>query len=493
MFEFQKDLFNKSLVILSSIIIILGIVIRFYYQFIEWSFNGDEVNLGLDILNHNYKDLFDPFQSRQSAPPLFLLIEKLSSEIAKPFISLKIISFLASCASIFLFNKIIKNSFSTSIQLILLALFCFNPFVFSTSLTLKQYSLDLLMGLIAVNYFFSNKEYFRTFIFFCVFCLISNVGLFFSASFVIFHLIKIIWVKREKLFNWKFAKRISSFLLAPIPYLLFFIWFLNQAGASNMKNYMVNYWSGSFMPLDLSIFKWLAIQGKVIFLFFFSTYWVLGLPMLLLFLFGTYVAFQKRHQIHQKKFYGIILLYIITAIIHLFLSALKMYPFSDRLFLYLAPGIYLIIGVGLEYINQKTWIGWKHKLIHFSILIIPISTIVLYGTYLPKKANDVSGLIEFINSTDERIVFTPKAKQNTLRWLEFTKYFDQDYSKNNRIKEINGGVDNGDVSIVIGVQSEKFGHTIKYTTPEPEITRLIELDKIFLYYRIGGYAIYRYK
>ncbi len=493
MFELQKDLFNKSLLILSSIIIILGIAIRFYYQFVAWSFNGDEVDLGLDILNHTYKDLFDPFQSRQSAPPLFLLMEKLSSEIAKPIISLKIISFLASCVSIFLFNRIIKNSFSISIQLILLGLFCFNPFVFSTSLTLKQYSLDLLMSLIAVNYFFSNKEYIRTFIFFCVFCLISNVGLFFSASFVIFHIIKTIWVKKEKLFNLKLAKRIAPYLIAPIPYLLFFIWFLNQAGASNMKNYMVNYWSGSFMPLNLSIFKWLAIQGKVIFIFFFSTYWFVGLPMLFLFLFGIYIAFQKRHQIHQKKILGIILLYIIAVIIHLFLSALNMYPFSDRLFLYLAPGIYLIIGVALEHINQKAWFGWEYKLIQFFGLIIPISAIVLYGTYLPKKSNDVYGLIEFVNSTDESIVFTPKAKQNTLRWLEFTKYFDQDYSNNNRIKEIKAGDDYGNVCIVIGVQSEKFGHTIKYTTPEPEITRLIELNKIFLYSRIGGYAIYRYK
>lgn len=485
--------FNNIIWILPSLIIILGILIRIHIQFLEWSFNGDEVNLGLDIINNDFKELLYPFHNNQSAPPLFLLLEKIISHIAKPHISLKIISFLASCSSIFLFNRIIKNSFRPSIYLILLALFCFNPFVLSNSLTLKQYSLDLMMSLIAVNYFFWDKEYFKTFIFFCVFCLISNVGLFFSASFVIFHLIKTIWVKRQKLFNWKLVKRISPYILAPIPYLLFFIWFLNQAGASNMKNYMVNYWSGSFMPLDLSIFKWLAIQGKVIFIFFFSTYWFIGIPMLLLFIFSTYVTLQKRHQIYQNKIHGIILLYIIGVTIHLFLSALKMYPFSDRLFLYLAPGIYLIIGVGLEYIHQKTWIGWEFKLIRFLGLIIPISAIVLYGTYMPIKSNDVYGLIEFVNTTDESVVFTPKAKQNTLRWLEFTKYFDQDFSKNNRIKEINEGVDNGNVSIVIGVQSEKFGHTIKYTTPEPEITQLIELDKIFLYYRIEGYAIYKYK
>ena len=109
------------------------------------------------LLIIHYQDLFYPFQSIQSAPPLFLFLEKFISEIAKPYISLKILSFLSSCTSIFLFNRILKNSFRPAIHIILLALFCFNPFILSNSLTLKQYSLDLTLGLVAINYFFHQK------------------------------------------------------------------------------------------------------------------------------------------------------------------------------------------------------------------------------------------------------------------------------------------------------------------------------------------------
>ncbi len=493
MFDFQRVYFKKLLPILSLIIVILGIVIRFHHQFIDWSFNGDEVHLGLDIINHNFRDLFHPFKSRQSAPPLFLLLEKMTSQIAKPYISLKIISFLTSCASIFLFKRILNRSYYQTTQIILLALFCFNPFILYNSLTLKQYSLDLMMSLIAVNFFISNKKFYKTFLFFSVFCLVSNVGLFFSASFSIFYIAKYTFDYRvEKSMNWKKYRKIVPYLLGPIPYLIFFVWFLYQPGASNMKNFMVNYWHGSFMPLDLSIFKWLALQGKVTYFFFFSTYWFIGLPMLILFLYGIYIIFLKKQQIFQKRIYGIISLYMITVLIHIFLSALKMYPFSDRLFLYLAPGIYLLFGVGIEHFYKQTWIGWKHRLIQFLSIIIPISAIVLYSTYLPKKPNDVNGLLEFINSTNKTIVFTTKAKQLTLEWLEFTKYYDQDNSKLIQIKE-NGKVDNVTVDLLIAVQSEKFGHTLKYSIPEPGIAKLLAEDKIVFSHRINGYAVYRYK
>lgn len=493
MYDFQKISLNKLLPILSLIIITLAIVLRFNFQFINWSFNGDEVNLGLDILNHNYGNLFKPFQSRQSAPPLFLLLEKLFSEVAKPFISLKIITFLASCISVFLFNRILKLSFGTMTQIVLLSMFCFNPFILSNSLTLKQYSLDLMMSLIAVNYFISNQKFYKTFLFFSVFCLVSNVGLFFSAAFFIFISTNFLWNSSEKelVFEVK-LKKMLPYLLAPLPYLLFFLWFINQPGADNMKNYMMNYWTGSFMPLNLSIFKWLALQTKVLYVFFFSTYWFIGIPMLVLFLTSAYLVFQNRQQIFQQRKYGVITLYFITVLVHLFLSVLKMYPFSDRLFLYMAPGIYLILGVGVDYIIKFKRDGWKIKVFRCLYFIIPISAIVLYFTYLPKRSNHVYGIIELINSTDKTVVFTPKAKQRSLQWLAFTKYYDEDYSKLIRTK-VEGIHNNTSENILVSVQSVKFGHTLKYSNPEPEITQLIEENKIVLIQRIEGYAIYEFK
>lgn len=169
-----------------------------------------------------------------------------------------------------------------------------------------------------------------------------------------------------------------------------------------------------------------------------------------------------------------------------------MYPFSDRLFLYMVPGIYLIIGIGIEQFNRQISNGWNQRLIQYLSLIIPLCAIVFYFTYLPKKSNDIYSLIEFLKSTNNTITFTPYAEQRTLKWLEFTKYYDQDNSKHIQFKE-KGKVDGGLENLLITIQSKKFGHRIKYSTPEPEIIQLIEQDKIFLYHRIDGFAIYKYK
>ncbi len=473
-----------------AIILISGIFFRFYYQFVQWSFNGDEVNLGLDIINHSLEHLFYPFQNMQSAPPLFLLVQKLISGITKPYISLNILTFISSCASLFLFNRILKRSFHPIIHILLIALFCFNPFIILNSLKLKQYSLDLTMGLLAVNYFYYTKGSLKTFLFFSFFCLLSNVGLFFSAAFLVFHLIKFLVGKRNNLLNLKILKRIIPYFLAPIPYLLFYIWFMNQQGATNLKSYMVNYWSQAFMPLDISIFRWLAIQAKGIYIFFFSTYLLIGLAMLILFLFGFLQVVINRKRIFRDELLGIVSIYFVSLSIHLVLSALKMYPFSDRLFLYLAPGIFLIVGFGIEQLRRQLNSKQIQKVIFLSGAAIPFLAIISYFTYLPDKKNDIIGLMEFVNSTDKNIVLTTKAKHTVLQWLEFTKYDKRDSSKLVSSKVIN---DNTKADLLITIQSEKFGHTKKYTSTEAKVESLLEHNEIVFYDRVDGFAIYRYK
>jgi hypothetical protein len=480
----------SSLKFFVGVFLLGGILLRGYHQFIEWSFNGDEVNLGLDIIHNSFDTLFYPFQSRQSAPPLFLLLEKFISGFAKTYFSFKILSFISSCASLFLFNRILKRSFHPLIQILLLALFCFNPFILINTLTLKQYSLDLTMGLIAVNYFVYKKESLKTFLFFCVFCLLSNVGLFFSAAFLVFHFINFFEERRYKLLNLKILKWISPYLLAPLPYLLFFIWFMNQPGSINMKSYMVNYWSQAFMPLDISIFKWLAIQAKGIYIFFFSTYWFIGLAMLILFFLSLYQVVVNSKKIFRDELLGIVSIYIISVCIHLVLSAFKIYPFSDRLFLYLAPGIFLIIGFGIEQLRRQNTSNRRQKMIFLSGLAIPFFAIISYLTYLPGKKNDVIGLMGFVNSTDKSIVMTTKAKHTVLQWLEFTDYTKKDPSKlvkSNIIEE------NEKADLLITIQSEKFGHTKKYTSTEAEVQSLLENNEIVFYDRVDGFAIYSYK
>ena len=479
----------ENLLVIS--LIVLGLLLRFYYQFVNWSFNGDEINLGLDIITHPLNDLFYPFENMQSAPPLFLLLEKFISEIAKPYISLKFLSFASSCTSVFLFNRLLKNSFRPAIHIILLALFCFNPFIISNSLTLKQYTFDLTLGLVAINYFYNQKGSYKAFLFYSIFCLVSNVGLFFSAALVILKLFKNTTEEVSEIFSWKSLNRIVPFLLAPIPYILFYFWFIAQPFAGNLKSYMVNYWDGSFLPLDFSVIKWIAIQGKMIYFFFFSTYWFIGIPMLLIFMIGLLFIVKNRKKIFEDKPLGLITVYIIVVGIHLILSALKMYPFSDRLFLYLAPGIYLIVGYGINCLySSRFLLNRSYKLLYSAVLVVPICSIMFFFSYLPNKSNDVIGLVEFVNDTDKIVKFTPQAKQFTLNWLNFTKYYNQKNPKIIKLKERSRETRNAD--LLIAIQNEKFGHSSKYTKPNQEVQQLLIQNQVSLYKRIPGFVIYKY-
>ena len=125
-----------------------------------------------------------------------------------------------------------------------------------------------------------------------------------------------------------------------------------------------------------------------------------------------------------------------------------------------------------------------------AVLVVPICSIMFFFSYLPHKSNDVIGLVEFVNDTDQTVKFTPQAKQLTLNWLNFTKDFDKENSNIIEFKERNRESGTSDLSIAI--QSEKFGHSLKYTKPNPEILQLLVQNQISLFKRIPGFVIYKY-
>ena len=484
---------SSSTSYIAGVIICVGLFLRIYFQIVGWPYSGDEINLGLDIINHSYRDLLYPFHSRQSAPPLFLILEKFISGIAKPYVSLKILSLLSSCISILLFKRILKNSFRPIIYLILLGLFCFNPFIISNSLSLKQYTLDLTLGLIALNYFFRPTLSFKTFIFYSIFCLLSNIGLFFCAAMAIFYFIReYLKIEKGKFLKWKSLKILLAYLFAPIPYLIFFLWFMNQSGADRMQQYMVNYWEGAFMPLDVSFFYWIGIQGKVIYFFFFTTYGVIGVLMLLIFVYGILILLKNRSRIYFEEHLGFTAFFILVVVIHLILSAMKMYPFSDRLFLYIEPGIYLIFGLGLERVYSDLLLKNRvKKIAALIIFLIPVLATISFFTYLPNRKNDVVTLKNVLESENQITYFTPQARQLTLNWLNFTHYFEENDLRFLEFKEWQSNFE--PKGLLVTTQNEKFGHSFKYTKPNPQVIKLLAENKIFLYKRISGFAIYKFR
>ncbi len=80
------------------ILLLSGIILRFFTQFIFPIFNGDEISLGNNIKHSSFIELLYPLKYGQSSPPLFLLIQKLIVTISPLhfWINVKILSFISS-------------------------------------------------------------------------------------------------------------------------------------------------------------------------------------------------------------------------------------------------------------------------------------------------------------------------------------------------------------------------------------------------------------
>jgi hypothetical protein len=81
----EQDIKRKNqrnfLQYLSIFLIIFGIVIRLVQYLNNRSLWLDEVNLALNIINRSYSELLNTLDYNQAAPPGFLWIEKLVTQL----------------------------------------------------------------------------------------------------------------------------------------------------------------------------------------------------------------------------------------------------------------------------------------------------------------------------------------------------------------------------------------------------------------------------
>lgn len=473
---------------LSTAIVILGIAFRFYHQFIYWTFNRDEVLLGRDILNHNFPDLIKPFESFQSAPPLFLIFQNIISNIEPHYISLKVLSFISSCLSIVFFKKIIEKDRISIITICLLAIFSFNPFILYHSLTLKQYTFDLTLSLFAVYFFSNQKSFGKTYIIFTLWCLFSNVGLFFSAAFAANIFIENLDTLRKSNFLDFFLSKLKKalpFILAPVMYILFFIWFTEQPGAKEAEEYMKNYWVAWFVPLNTNVFWWIGVQFYRIMFFFYSTYFVLGIMLLSGCVFSFYSFIRKTG---KRKNIFFIRIYSIAICIHLTLSTLQLYPFSDRLYLYIAPFVlYLSINGLVQFLNY-----WRIGKDYIQLFIL-FFTLILLGfnmTYINYKENNIPSLNEKLRIYSDHTVYrTSRADKHINQWVDFTNY---PYLSKALISSANRTDLNSLKAddLIISRVYKKFGNEYRTNKIEESLQHLLTQNKMKKVIEVDGYNVY---
>jgi hypothetical protein len=464
---------------MALLLLIAGIIVRFIQQFIVPVFNVDEITLGNDIKHTAFGELLYPFASFQSAPPLFLLLQKAMIEFLPfPFyINIKLLSFIFSVSGLVLFYLLIRQNKFSPVYILLFTILLFNPFIITNSLTVKQYTIDLTGTLFLILNF--NKVWFKKYnaVFFLVWTLMSNIGLFGVAAYLMFHFFKNNRFYAPAVILVFLRKNILT-IISLIPYLLFFAWFAQQEHFAGMRQYMTHYWSDTFIPLDSGIFKYLLYTLHGIWILLFNAYEVWGIT-----LFVTAISWFFYSKKKEMLFYNEIILLLYMMGVHLTLNIFHMYPFSDRLYLYLSTVFILLLGSSLDNILQrKVTERYSLKIIAFA----SITTAVLYCFYAPFTDNDVNGLSACLkkdNATD-RTYATAKAIQSIESTYDFS---DGAFKSDIRFLEPDDSLQAADYIV------SRVGRKIKryVTSPEEdEIADLLAQHKIRKVDAVNGYNIY---
>lgn len=357
--------------ILLTFVFALGIVLRLKGLFENPSFWHDECSLGWNVIHKSYSGFFKPLSFIQIAPPFFMIMAKLCTQIfGVSDFSLRLTPFFFGIASLVMFFVLITKIFKNKTTVIISSfLFSINQTLVNYSSEFKHYSCDIFFTLIGIYLFlkllgkeFSLKRWIISSLILSIAVWFSFVSVFTIAA-GIFALI----IKQIKQKN--FSIKIFLIFTAPIiiSLLLYFKFYIVNTYVANYTE-MNGYWQEGFITKNLS---------NLIQLFAFNIHYMFFPIKLVLFAFlfmitGAYTFTKKNFR------FGLFLLLIIF--FECFASWLGIYPFEKRAILFLAPVFIIFICAPLEIINLKNKGAYTFCLILYFIVFMP--AIVFSRDYL---------------------------------------------------------------------------------------------------------------
>ena len=348
--------------------------------------------LANNIVERSYRELLLPLDRLQSAPIGFLYLEKLALNcFGKGAFSLRILPYLCYLISIPAFYKLaLLVSKNKSIAIFSCALLCLNLTVLHYSNDVKQYSFDLLFGIVIFLSGIKHLQELRKQTAYS-FAFVSTVGVFFSnvavVSILIINLLlflKLIKKDKKLVLNagWPLVCNTTFFLI----YYFLFIY------GHPHEDRMMRYWLrvNAFLPHDLSSTAFYIALGDKL-----STNldWVITIFKSHVFKVGVIVVGLTIGALKNLK----VLLFVLPLIVHLTLTYLGMYPFDKRLVLYLAPFTIFLFSYGLVNIIQL--FEQKIGLSFIIVLVIPLVFLcaALYDKIPMRKLEDIKQSMRFID------------------------------------------------------------------------------------------------
>jgi hypothetical protein len=335
---------------IAAIFITAGILFRLKHYLTNCSLWTDEAWVAVSVTSRSLWDIvrgveiFPDF----SKPPLgFLVLTKTATLVfGTQEYALRLFAFIFGIAAIFLFYRLLKRFQDKALTVLALGFFCLSPSLIYYSAELKQYSLDLALGLMLFLFFGRVAQEPLRFKESCLIGLvgavamwISNAVLFILAAFgfTIFFL---------SVFRKRWRCLACAFLIYGCWAVSF--WFLYQRVLANMvtNNLLFQMWKGALLesPLfSLDAVKW--IQRVLSEMFIDPLNFSVAAIAFPLFILGA-VSFARKHKAYALLFLFSILVTLLAAIFH-------KYPFRGRLLLFLFPGVLVCVVEGVLWLARS--------------------------------------------------------------------------------------------------------------------------------------------
>lgn len=372
---------------ISLAVILIGVFLASYQFFYNRSLWHDEAALARNLVDLDLLSLLKPLKHEQAAPIGFLIIEKLAlGLLGKNEYALRLFPLLSFFVSIPLFYLFLTRLLvDRTVASISTAIFSINRNLLDYSSEVKQYSMDvawtLMIGYLSVSLEWRTKSALWTY------AAVGSLAVWFSNVSIIplaTSGLYVIYTEAYRRRNYRVLVPILTWLVS------FGIYYAAFIRDHPLKDYMIQYWQGSFLPLSFFTaepFVFLAKATSQLYrLLGFGPLWPVSFAISL-----AALAFWVKH---RKYSYLYICLFPVGA--HLILSGLKLYPFAGRFLLYVAPLTIFMFASGLcvlfEFVKKK--IAWLPRL----AMIIPVLAL-FYPIVLkfPIEKQEIKQSLDFIH------------------------------------------------------------------------------------------------
>jgi len=405
---------------------IIGIVLRIWQYAANRSLWLDEAKLALNILHSSFAALTQPLDYDQSAPLLFLFIQKtIIIVLGNSEFALRLFPLVAGILSLFLMYKAVKKYLRGTSVYIAMALVCLSSALIYYSSENKQYASDALFTLVLLLAVFpclqdgaKPKSYILLTAAGLIAIWMSHPAVFVLAGIGIVLIILPLLKKDWKNILWPFL--ICLFWLMNLAFLYLFS--LRSTAANKALN---PYWKISFMPiLPWNNWGWFGTFFEGILQHFDLPFIAVSAVLLLV---GCISIFLRNWRS------GLVL--ILPTVAAMLASGLRLYPFRGRLLIFLLPIVFFFIAEGIERI-RGTLANYNRFVASFIgaalalLLLAQPVVIAIDGLKNPNMREHIRPIVEYVshNKRAADVVYIYYgAKPAFLYYAPFYGFKDSDY------------------------------------------------------------------